>query len=248
MYDGSATLFGLAKTFLISSHFLVNEKVTFHAPAARGVRCFLGTSKPGSWEQIVQIVLDNKEFALGVAGAVSKDILKDFTKVVLTHGIGRPAKAATKYVRDLLRRRGSDFDALKEATEGPLRDAHRTIRDPRTNVRLATSDGQRVATFDVETKRYVTEVVVDTTHQEVSGTIASYNVNTRRGRIYDVRLGRTVPFELDKNLARDARLTITWSLDQRNNGRPGDVIAVVIRELTINDEVRRYRIQDVRPK
>lgn len=248
MYDGSAALFGLAKTFLISSHFLVNERVTFHAPAAKGVRCYMRTSRPGSWEQVVQIALDHKEFALGVAGAVSKDILKDFTKVVLTHGIGRPVKAATKYVRDLLQRRDADFDALREATEGPLREAHRTIRSRSNRVRLATTGGERIASFDDDSRRYVTDVIVDERRHDVVGAISSYNVNSKRGRIYDADLRRTVPFELAEDVSRRARLAITWSLDQRNNGLPGEVIATVGRELRFNNEVKRYRLHDVRPR
>lgn len=246
MYDGSAALFGFAKTFLISSHFLVNERVIFQAPAAKGVRCYLRTSHPGSWEQVVQIVVDNQEFLLGVGAATAKDILKDFTKLVLAQGIGRPARAITRHVRDLLARKGSDVEALKEATEGSLRDAHRTVgMDGRTSIRLI-SNRERIATFDEGTKRYVTDVIAESGTHDVMGNISSYNVNSRRGRIYDVALGRTVPFVLDNLVPRRARIATTWSLDRRNKGLDGDVIATVSREMTIHNEVRRYIVRDVR--
>ena len=37
MYDGAAALFGISKVLLISTHFLLNERVIFQAPAAKGV-------------------------------------------------------------------------------------------------------------------------------------------------------------------------------------------------------------------
>lgn len=246
MYDGAAALFGFSKTFLVSTHFLVNEKVIFQAPAATGVRCFLRTSRPGSWEQAIQIVVENKEFLLGVGAAAAKDILKDFTKVVLTHGVGRPARAATKYVRDLLQRKKPEFEVVKEATEGSLRDAHRTIElDGTTTVRV-DSGRERLVVFNADTRRYITDYVREPTSREIVGNISSYNVNSRRGRIFDSALGRTVPFVLDKSIGNRARIATTWSLDRRNNGVDGDVIATVTRELTINEEVRRYIVHDVR--
>ena len=83
--------------------------------------------------------------------------------------------------------------------------------------------------------------------EDIRGTFASYNINSRKGRIFDHDLGRTVPFELIKGKPAESSLAVTWSMDERNNGREGIVVATVQREVTVNGETRRYLVHGVKP-
>src|SRR5690242_19102358 len=109
MYDGSLSLLGFSKALLISGHFLINGKVIFQAPSATGVNCYLRIARPGSWDQVIDFVVNHGDaafvFGAAVGGGAVKDVLKDYLKQIFSKCVGRTVKASTDYVRDLFTQR-----------------------------------------------------------------------------------------------------------------------------------------------
>jgi hypothetical protein len=119
-YDGAESLFGFARALLLlSSNYLVHGKVAFQAPSVRGVRAFMLPAKPGSFAQIIQLVLENP--GATAFGAVSGVVLWDFTKLMFARTVGTIAKPKTSFVNSVESAKISDLDSLSEAITNPLR-------------------------------------------------------------------------------------------------------------------------------
>jgi len=58
-YDGTNSLFGFAKSLLLTTHYLINGEVKFQAPSARGARIYMLPSRQGSFEQFIRLVIDH---------------------------------------------------------------------------------------------------------------------------------------------------------------------------------------------
>ena len=56
-YYGSQSLFGISQVLMISLNAFLNREIITQAPSAKGFRLVLGTSKKGSWEQLIQLVV-----------------------------------------------------------------------------------------------------------------------------------------------------------------------------------------------
>lgn len=242
-YDGAESLFGFSKALLLVSHYAVNEKVTFQAPAVKGVRAYMLPARAGSFEQVIQVVIENKEFLMGVGAATAKDILKDGVKFVFKRVSGSVAKASTGLWKRVFADKEGDLEALGEAVERPLADAHRTINSDRAKITIS-SDSAELARFDSDTKAYISSRSKVDHIERIDVNIASYNINNRSGRLYDPDLGRTVPFSIASKSKNTNTRPLTWSLDQRNAGLEGTIRVSVQRIVTLKNETKKYIVHD----
>lgn len=248
-YDGTEALHGFAKSLLLTTHYYLNGKVAFQAPSARGVRILMLPAKKGSFDQVVKFVLENPELSifavttLGWGFKVTAPSIFKFAKYVFARTAGRAAVADDKATQEILATRENDIPALSEAIDGPLRQAHRTIDQSGGSVVLSRPGGTSL-TFDAATLDYLKTRVVDRVASRVEGSVVAYNVLSGRGRIYLTDEGRTVPFEKDKDAPRFNSRALSWSLDQRNRGRPGYVYLVAKKSSTIDGEVKKFIVSN----
>lgn len=244
-YDGASSLFGFAKSLQISTHYLVNGRVTFHAPAVKGVRPYMLPSRRGSFEQIVQMILDHPTASIVFAKEgynatkLGAKVIYDFTKHIFSKTIGKSAPPETEIVSTIEDEHGPDLDALSEALDGPLKEAHRTIAQTESVTSLGTGRTQLI-TFTPATYDYLRTRIVSKVAEKIEGGIAAYNVNSGRGRIWDPQLERTIPFEPDREHPPSSTVPLSWSLDQRNRGLVGTIEVTVRRILTIDQETKKY--------
>lgn len=244
-YDGSESLFGFARTFLQSTHYLVSGQVIFHATAAKNIKLYMQTSEKGSFLQLIQMVIENPGSA--VFGVLTAPAVYDFTRSMLKRTFGQPYTPQTDIVRAIEEKKEADLDALSEAVSKPLKLAHRFIADDGF-IRSVNIEGKFGNNFRLNrhTKDYLNDRSLNDRYEDVLGNISSYNINNMSGRIYDLALGRTVPFKFMREHESADKSAITWSLNERVHGRGGDVVMSVLREITGSGETTRYLISDCR--
>jgi hypothetical protein len=247
LYDGTHSLFGFARTLLQSTHFFLNGNVTFQAPAAKGVRLYLRPAQKGSFSQVIQLVVDHPEtaafeLATGVA-------LWDFTKLMLSRTTGTVAQGSSPMVRSLQNTREPDLDALSEAITSPLKHAHRFIEEGNRDKSISLEMGSGSAVVLTSRSRdYLFVRSVGSKFEKIVGSVSSYNINTRYGRIFDNELGRTVPFKFLKEAQMIDKSPITWSLHQNERGASGSIVFLAKRETTVDGETTRYFVKEISVK
>jgi len=126
-----------------------------------------------------------------------------------------------------------------------MKDAHRFISDyqPSKMITLGIQGDDNIR-LDLISRNYLLEKKLDDYHRNYSGSVASFNVNNKSGRFYDLNLGRTVPFKVEKNFCNSDLSPITWSLDQKNRGLPGIITISARRETTTNNTTTKYYIRN----
>ena len=202
-YDGAASLFGFAKTLQLTTHYLKNGKVAFQAPSAKGVRLVMFPSKPGSYIQPIEIILNDRVIALpnSIArqGAATRRVNRaeviDFTNFMIQRTVGRLSAAPqTTLVQEYSDTVAPDLDALSEAIDGPLKEAHRAIATRTIREISLRRRSENFLILNTASYEYLEFTKISPSVSTKYGSVAAYNVNSRRGRFYEQELGRTVPF------------------------------------------------------
>lgn len=88
-YYGTQSLLGVTQILLISLNVFINRDIITRAPSARGFHLVLGTSRRGSWEQIINLVITDPNVLSSVID-LGKKALYDLLKWGLLAGVGRP--------------------------------------------------------------------------------------------------------------------------------------------------------------
>jgi hypothetical protein len=221
-YDGSESLFGFSRALLLSTSYLLTGKVNFQAPSVKGAKVYMLTSRPGSFEQIIQLVIQNP--AAAAFGLVTGQRLWAFTKSVLTKSVGQPDESDSDFVKSIQGQKEADLDSLNEAVTSPIKMAHRFVGADHSSKKISFGSVSDRIVLDERTRDYLFIRTVESKFTDFTGNISSYNIHRKTGRIFDLELGRTVPFAFDKEGRTSADTTpITWSIDQNNRGLPGHI-------------------------
>ena len=238
MYDGTRSLFGFSKAFSIASHYLLSGNVKFQAPAAsKNVEIFLTPSRPGSFDQGIAFFFDHMpEIITGTA--LTPIIFKDFIALAFNKAVGREFSPSSSAVNKIKASQSSDLDALSDALEGPLKDAHRTVLGQPNRVHVI-GNGRNIVEFTSSSAQYLHDRIVEPQVSTLEVSIASYNVNSKSGRFYVFELGRTVSFEPAKNASIGDLSPISWSLDQRNRGMPGPILIKATKVIATNGDIKK---------
>ncbi|MBA3755942.1 MAG: hypothetical protein H0X02_06830 [Nitrosomonas sp.] len=128
MYDASFSLQGFAKALSITTHALLNDgEIKKKGNRIDGAKTYINPSRKGSFEELVTLVIDNKEasaIGISVIGAVFYDLIK-WTWSKTLDLIYVPE---TPHVKRLENRIEPFIGEMEEALEIPLEQAHRPIR------------------------------------------------------------------------------------------------------------------------
>lgn len=239
LYDGAESNFGFAKALSIASHAFVRQAIVHHATAAKGVRLYLGVPSAGSYVEFIQAVITDPNFMLGVGTGVVTNAFYDFLKFSLSRAAGLFVEPETSAVRQQFERDEPFFDELADVLEGPLRDAHRTIKMSGGTISLERPRSPLV-TFDRETLDWVTTRELDDTRETVIGNVTRYNVISKNGRLFNQKLGRVIPFKPDGSLGEMSQRLLTRSLDDTNHRLPGILDFTVQPVVSARGAVKRY--------
>ena len=244
LYDGVQSIFGFAKCLTIVTNAFITREVIHSAATNRGAKFYLLPSRPGSFLETIQIVFENN-IVQGIGLGVLGNIATDFIKFSFKRAIGESPEAESRYVTRLATDDEPFFDDLTSAIEGPLNEAHRVINSRRDTVTLVKGRTDLVI-FDFDSKEWVKSVKLDDQEEVVTGNVTRYNVISGRGRLYDIQLRCTLPFEPSESLDAASRLNLSWSLDQANNFGFATLNFTVQRISSANGITKRYVVLSCR--
>ena len=100
-YYGVQSLLGITQLLLISLNAYVNRRIITRAPSAKGFHLVLGTSKTGSWEQIINLVITDPH-VLSIFNGLGNNALYDLLKWGLCIGVGKSIPSICNKAKDVL--------------------------------------------------------------------------------------------------------------------------------------------------
>jgi hypothetical protein len=159
---------------------------------------------------------------------------------VLLRAIGKRPRPENETVRKLAEQREGDLEALTNACEPAISEAHSSIGLGVNNI-VVIRNNNYITTFDRSTKEYVR-----TSHQQheelIAGNVSRLNVNQKSGGIYLDEEGRVVPF----SIARDAVPRTLQALGASVNAyaKPESVSARVRRVVAPDGRIKKLIIYD----
>ncbi len=178
-------------------------------------------------------------FAKEVGAPVSALVLYDLIRLTVGRVMGKRVAARTAEVIERDDTRGGDLEALAEATEPAVAQAHAVIGSGARVIRVAGEDGS-LAKMDMRSKEYVTGSNLDTLEDFQDVSIASLNANTGHGRAYVPELGRTVPFGVTKEPDPGTYNALTLSLNRYATGQVAFVQIRFRRVLSQDGQLKRF--------
>lgn len=155
-----------------------------------------------------------------------------------------PEDAATREVVDASK---AVIPVLSEAIDGPLKQAHRTI-DRAGGAVSVSSNGDTPLVLDSKTLDFLKTRLVDRDVTDFEGNVVAYNVLSGKGRVFLGRDGRSVPFEKDDAVLKFNTRPLSWSLDRRNRGLPGEVILKARKVTTLTGELKKLLVSGCKPR
>jgi len=243
-YDGTASLFGLAKAMQISSHAGVTGEIKFQAPHANAADVYMDRSRKGSFVQDVIIFITNQYTVAGLSGlSLTVPLMQDFIQYSFGRACGKQTRPRDPRVFDILSNDGA-FDALSEALDGPLTEMHRIAHFRGIDSSFLV-DNQPVLYFDQESYRNLTELIYVNEEESIQGSIASLNANSKKGRIFDFELGRTIPFELSRESDIQNFEVLSRSLDRYARGSESTVEMSVRRVKNRVQNTKKYYLVSI---
>lgn len=244
MYDASISYLGFAKALNITVGAILNKQVKVKGNQSGGFKVYLDTSRKGSFEQLITIIIENPSLtASTVLLGASGSALWDGIKYVFGGVVGviqpKPPKKIMDRIEPIL-------DDLHQALERPLQEAHRPIMND-DQIEVEITSGRKQGSLKLD-KNTLKEISVSTSQKiEIrKGNITKFNNITYIGRYYDEGLDKTVPFHSEPLTQYEQEL-LAWSLHESlkdvNKGKL-EIQAIPIKSKT--GKLKRYDFLEVK--
>ncbi|MGR6429396.1 DUF7946 domain-containing protein [Rhizobium sp. PAMB 3174] len=252
-YEGTKSLEGLTRSLLIVFNYLVEGRVRRKEFGRAPLTFNLIAQRPGSFETIYEIAYGAAVYGGPVLGmAVAGNLLTDLLKTVYRRVTGGAEDGdVPNSVVQLEAARGGDVAALTEAVEPSIRLGHNVINHGVMNINIYQSGApvdQPLAALNPRTKKYVWENVINDGVRVKLFSIGSFNANQGTGRAFDLEEGRSIPFELAKDVDRRTVDTLLSSISSYTRKRRlGDDLrsAVALRYTSVDavdGRIKKIRI------
>ncbi len=244
-YEGSQSVSGFSRALVLTSHYLSTGKIRYRTPFADNVRFFIQPPHSGSLEFDIWGII-NSPAPITIGGQIVLDItaasVMGIFQWVLLRAIGKRPRPKNETVKKLAEQREGDLEALTDACEPAILEAHSSIGLGVNNI-VVIGNNNYIATFDRSTKEYVR--ASHQQHEElIAGNVSRLNVNQKSGGIYLIEEGRVVPF----SIARDANPRTLGALGTSVNayaaGKPESVSARVRRVVAPDGRIKKFIIYD----
>jgi hypothetical protein len=155
-----------------------------------------------------------------LASGLAVNGVYDLGKLVLNRAIGNEPTGIAQEVKALDEARGGDIEALVEATEPALKEAHYGIGTTIQQIVIINGNNTApIVQFDSSSKDYLrSDILKNTVIRDVS--VAALNVNDKTGRVYILDLQKTVPFKISKEASARTLVNLSRGLSgyARKNG------------------------------
>ena len=241
-YSGAMSLLGLSQIMLISFNAFYNREILTQAPSASGFRVVLGTSKEGSWDQTIRVLITNPEL-LSLAADLGKNGLYDLFKYALISGVGGLgfSSLTNRKAKKVIRELETAKDDLSEKLDEALKRAHAPVKHQGLTVHVMA--GRTIlATFNEATLEYIeTEVVHDEVSEKVFG-VSRFNARTGTGRFIADPDAASIPFSPADGLSDTSSRSLVNSLAYLTRKRFVPVKALVSEVTSASGNLKSYRL------
>jgi len=195
MYDASVSLQGFAKALSITTHALLNDgEIRKQGNRLNGAKIFISPSRKGSFEELITLVITNKE---AIGASVASSAFWDLIKWTWSKTIDLDYEPKTPHVKKLEERIEPFIGEMEEALEIPLEQAHRPIKQCEDmTVVLKRHRVGNVIKLDCNTLKSVSIRTDSNITKNITGNVTRYNILSGIGRFYDDDLERTVSFKM----------------------------------------------------
>ena len=244
-YDGYTSLAGFSLSLSLVANYIETGKIRRRGDftGRSAVKAF--ALEEGSVLSKFRVYLDGIS-ALGTSAQIApeagKALLYDTFKRTIDRNLGIEPQPQTAELRHLERTRGGDLEALVAATEPSVRQAHSVIGDGAKVMNIFGGTHQ-IGSFTPVTKHYVEGFYFDNTVKMRDFSVASFNVNSGHGGVFDNEIGRVVPFAMKADVLRRVKPIMSWGLDKYANGTGETVTLRYTTVLALDDTVKKYLIQ-----
>lgn len=244
MYDAAISYLGFSKALNITIGAILNKQVKIKGNQSGGFKVYLETSKKGSFEQLVTIIIDNPALSassiiLGASGSALWDGIKYVWGGLLNQVQPKPQKQIMERIEPIL-------GELQQALEAPLQAAHRPIiNDEKIAVEVTCGRKQGVIKLDDTTLKVISEKSSDKIEVR-KGNVTKYNTLTYIGKYYDEDLDKTIPFHAEA-LSKYEQELLTWSIHESNKDiTKGKLEISAIPIKTVTGKLKRYDFLDIK--
>ena len=222
-YDAARAMVGFQRSLALTTHLVMNGEIITQAPSLKNAEILVSTPEAGSWELIASIV-----GAAWVAGNASKDtplghLLYSVYDYIVANTLGFHVdyeKSLYQSHKERLETKGitpEKLDSLMEKTESSISDMHRPIIASESASQaklfwLPYGSPEQIGPDMTElSHEYISRTIKRDEIIEHDGLVASYNVNTFKGRIFLPIEQRPIPFEIDESARTIANVELITS-------------------------------------
>jgi hypothetical protein len=239
-YYGAQSLLGLSQMLLISLNAFFNRDIITQAPSAKGFRIVLGTSKRGSWDQALHLIITDPA-VLKVAEDLGKNALYDLIKWALVGGAGIPFVLKYRKSQKVARELEQKNDDLQEKLDDALRRVHSPVKHQGLTVHVMTGR-QNLATFNEGTLRYIETEIVEQKTQQISRVVSRFNARTGTGRLIKKMDAVSVPFYPADEISRQTTMCLADSLASLAREKFEPVNLLVSKVTSADGQLKSYRL------
>lgn len=267
LYDISQALTGFHRTLALTTHLLLNDKIITQAPSLKGAQVFALPAEEGSWKITAGIILSGT-FMLGT---VSKDTVigniiysaydyviseslgfhVDFKKSLLQQYEEYNKNKENNNNKNIPEIKQYQLDSLIEKCTNSFKEMHRPIFKTGTakyanlSVEINQVSMKLTPTLNADTYKYLEEEIIVEKPIIIKGYVSSYNSNTFKGRIYNPKEGRPIPFELSEDIKNNntVEIVVKSLSDNALNKKNREVIYCKLFKITTKTgRVKSYKI------
>lgn len=255
-YEATQSLYGITRSALIATNYLAEGRVRRKEFHADSFELNILATQPGSFETVFELITDPATMlalggglGMGVAGNFATDFIKSMWK----RAVGQNAEPEIETLEAEEKLNSGDLAAVVDAIEPSMRQAHRSIGHGATQIVIVSGDSNTV-TFNGATKAYVNTSVFDDSPRVKLFSVGSFNANSGYGRAFDLEEGRTIPFQLARDVDRLTVDTILASISSYTRRRRlGDELAsaIALKYTTVlasDDRVKKLIVLAARPE
>lgn len=229
-YEATQSLYGIARSALIATNYLAEGRVRRREFSPHSFQLNIVANQPGSFETVFELITDPTAMTVlgGLGIGVGGNFATDFIKSIWRRAIGQKAEPIVEELEAREKLNAGDVAALVDAVEPAMREAHKSIGHGASNIVIISGD-HNVVTFNTASKEYVNSSIRDDTVNVKLFSIGSFNANSGYGRAFDLEEGRTIAFQLARDVDRITINTILSSIaSYARRRRLGDELASAV--------------------
>jgi hypothetical protein len=250
-YEGGQAIEGIARGLVLVGHYLAEGEIRKRLPFSDNVQVLLRPPRAGSFDAVFGFAVDSTAVsstlswmgaaaASGVVGSLAYDLIKQTFKTV----VGQKYTPETPALQKIDAQKGGEIDALADAVEPAIRQAHNIIGHGAEHIHIYNGP-VTISNFDSQTKRYINTTIKSALPEIKLVSTAMYSANTKNGRVFDLELKKTVPISILPEAADRTPAVISTSLNRYASGHNDN--RVFIKYYADKDpegRIKRYRVID----